>query len=199
MDDPKAQTVPDILHGAREIGIVGNDDSLLIVAIEAIHKETSGQINVRTFLLRVQNPHLTWQTLRWLGQLTPPNPGAENAVVNFKAGKGSQSAQVHKLATRLIWITGACVQQGSKVADLANFITREEVVCKLLDVQPLEGSASDCSIVEIQAVDVYVRFQLLFITKTETAFVGGLDPTSEVDRGGGIRKITSEKLPVNGC
>ena len=43
-----------------------------------------------------------------------------------------------------------------------------------------------------------VRQEQPVFEKTETAFEGGLDPTSEVDRGGGMSKIPEDDLPVNG-
>ena len=45
--DSKAKIVPHVLHCACEIGVVGQDDGLLAISVEAIDQKTRGEIHVR--------------------------------------------------------------------------------------------------------------------------------------------------------
>ena len=105
--DAESKVAADVANGGGQVGVVGDDDGLPVVAGEAVDEEAGGEVDVGALLFGVSDADV--------GGISGPGPGqravldafAELAVVDFETGQRGQGAEICLLTSFLLRVVGS--------------------------------------------------------------------------------------------
>ena len=194
--DAKAQVVPNIPHRSRKVGVIGHDDRLLVLPVEPIDQETSGEVHVRPLLLRVPHQDVRRQPRRRLSQRAALDAGPKHAVVRVEARQRRQGSQIRLLPLALRGIPRTGVEPRGEVGNPVDRVLGKERLGQPPEVQPPVGRVLQGAVVEIESVDVEVGDQSLLPYKDRDRPGGRSRPYRRRDRGDS-RDVPRETAAVN--
>ena len=118
----KFQPVARYSNGQRQIGVVGDDDRLLIIAVIPVHNQVGGDVHIRAFFFCGSHLHIFIKARNGICERAQDDAVFELPVVYFQVGYGSQRTVVNQLASLLLRIFGATVNDGGEVSYAIYFV-----------------------------------------------------------------------------
>lgn len=85
----------------------------------------------------------------------------EVTEMNGDAGQRFQRPQVELLSYRLVRIIRSGRHQGGEILDLVNRVFWQQEPAERFEIEPAVRSSAQCAVVQIEAVDIDVRYQSL--------------------------------------
>ena len=146
-------------NGFGQIGIIRHDDHLIAVLAKGINQHVGRKIYIRTFFLHFDDANGRARGGRRRRCETHVGGALEVvSVMNREIRQRLKRADVGFLSLSALWIARIGVHQSCKVADSTNLNARQHGLRQRFEVYPFEGCSLCRSIIEIEAVDVDVRF-----------------------------------------